>query len=42
MIQYELIKMPIDMYLNNPSISTRINEDYIIEDNIEYENRFNT
>ena len=26
--------MPIDSYLSNPSILTRINEEYIIEDNI--------
>ena len=32
--EYESIKMPIDMYLGNPSISTRINEDYIVEDNL--------
>lgn len=37
-IQYELIKMPIDMYLGNTSISTRINEDYIVEDNLQLNN----
>lgn len=34
-IKYEKVKMPIDKYLNNPSISCRIDEKYIVEDNID-------
>lgn len=37
-IRYEKAKMPIDSYLGNPSISTRINEEYIVEDNLNINN----
>ena len=37
-IQYEKVKMPIDGYLGSPSILTRINEEYIVEDNLNINN----
>lgn len=38
LIKYEKVKMPIDGYLKNTYISTRINEDYIVEDNLQLNN----
>ena len=37
-IQYEKVKMPIDSYLDNPSVLTSINEEYIVEDNLNTNN----